>query len=109
MNKDLSLKSNKDKLIFLIVGNNGVGKKSIAKKWTNKYKIKSEDNRTFFHSINLEYEDYVEDEILKIPMEIRILNSEEMETALKNNWSFFKGSMGAFVVTSISDFMSFQE
>jgi GTPase SAR1 family protein len=109
MNKDLTLKSNIQKFILLIVGNDGVGKKSIARKWANKYKVESEENRSFYYSINFLFDDKLDDENIKMPVEIRILNGDEISTNLKNISSFFKNSLGAFVVTSISDNLSFQE
>lgn len=109
MNKDLSLKANEHKVVFLMVGNDETGKKSIAKHWANKYIIEYEENRTFYKTINISYEDIIDDEKVSFPIEIRIMNGDEIETDLKINSAFFRGALGAFVVTSIDDFLSFQD
>ncbi len=109
MKKDLTLKGNEQKTVFLILGNDDTGKKSIVKQWTNKYIIDSEENRTFYKTTNIQYEDNIEDEKILVPVELRIMNGDEIETDLKVNSSFFKGALGAFIVTSIEEFMSFQE
>ncbi len=116
MNKDLplSLKSNKEKLILLMLGNDGSGKKSIIKKWINspnisKSKSPVEENRSFYKTVNLIYDYKFDNQTVEIPVEIRVMNGDEIETDLKINANFFKGAYGAFIVTNITDFMSFQE
>ena len=109
MNKDNSLKSNDQKIILLMVGNDDTGKKSISKQWMSKNQNESEESRTFYKTFSFLYEDVIEDEKVSNIVEIRVMNGDEIDTELKINSAFFKGALGAFVVTSIEDFMSFQE
>jgi len=110
MNKDQSLRAKDRKVTLLVVGNDDTGKKSITRQWMNKYTGESEECRAFYKIFNLLYEDFIDDERkVSIPVEIRVINGDELDTDMKINASYFKGALGAFVVTAIDEFMSFQE
>jgi hypothetical protein len=109
MNKDTSLKTNDQKLVLLMIGNDDTGKKTLARQWMNKYTMESEENRTYYKIFNFLFDDCIDNEKISIFVEIRVMNGDEIETDLKVNSSFYKGAYGAFVVTNIEEFMSFQE
>ena len=106
MDKDLSLKSNDVKLIILICGDSKTGKKTIVKQIINERKFTTKDKSNFI-SYFFNFEEFVWKSNIIIPVEIRVLNSEEQETELKLNKPFFNEALGAFVVTSITDNNSF--
>ena len=106
MDKDLSLKENKVKLIILICGDSKTGKKTIVKQIINERKFTTKDQSNFI-SYFFNFEEFVGKSNILIPVEIRVLNSEEQETELKLNKPFFNEALGAFVVTSITDNNSF--
>ena len=106
MDKDLSLVSNDVKLIILVCGDNKTGKKTIVKQIINERQFKTKEQSNFI-SYFFNYEEFVGKSNISIPVEIRILNSEEQETELKLNKPFFNEALGAFVVTSITDNNSF--
>ena len=108
MNKDEVLKKDTFKLILLVCGNNKTGKKSIVNKWLENIE-KFEDKKTFYSSISFKLKENINNVEIEIPSEIRILNSEEIETDLNTNSSFYKNALGAFVINSILDETSFLE
>lgn len=109
MNKDASLKINDQKIVLLILGNDDTGKKTVARKWMSNYNMQSEDNRTIYKIFTFLFEDIIENERISCLVEIRVMNGDEIETDIKVNSSFFKGAYGAFVITRIDDYMTFQE
>jgi uncharacterized repeat protein (TIGR01451 family) len=64
------------------------------------------DTKPFYHE-NVTYNLTIDNNQVSIPIEIRILNSDEIETELKINAAFFKEALGGFIVTSIDDENSF--
>ncbi len=74
MNKDKSLKSKDEKLIFLVIGNSQTGKKTICKEIMRRHKITSEENKTFYTAYNFNYEDRIMDRKISIPIEFRVMN-----------------------------------
>ena len=106
MNKDLSLKSNDVKMILLICGDNKTGKKSIVK-GIIKDKEFTKKEQASFKSYFFRHEEVIGKSNILIPIELRILNSEEIDTELKLNKTFFNEALGAFVVNSITDNNSF--
>jgi hypothetical protein len=107
MDKDSLLKQNEVKLIILICGDSKTGKKTIVKQiiGDRKSTIKEYEKYTsyFFNS-----DEFLGTKsMIKVPVEIRVLNSDELETELKSNKQFFNDALGAFVVTSITDNNSF--
>jgi hypothetical protein len=109
MNKDLSLKSNENNLVLLVVGNDDTGKKSIVSSWMNKNIPDSEEQKTFYKIFYFQYKDTIDEEELSLKVEVRIINGEEFESDLKDIAIFFKGALGAFVITSIDEYVSFQD
>lgn len=106
MDKDLSLKSNDVKMILLICGDNKTGKKSIVKGMIKDKEYTQKDHSSF-KSYFFTHEEVIGKSNILIPMELRILNSEELDTELKLNKTFFNEALGAFVVNSITDNNSF--
>ena len=106
MNKDLSLKSNDVKMIILICGDNKTGKKTIVK-GIIKNKEYTKKEQASFKSYFFTHEEVIGKSNILIPIELRILNSEELDTELKLNKTFFNEALGAFVVNSITDNNSF--
>jgi hypothetical protein len=109
MNKDLSLKSNENNLVLLVVGNDDTGKKSIVSNWMNKYIPDSEEQKTYYKIFYFHYKDTIDDEEISLKAEVRVINGEEFEADLKDIAVFFKGALGAFVTTSIDEYVSFQD
>jgi len=107
MEQDLSLNSNKIKMVILVCGDNKVGKKTLVKQIIGERKMTKKENENFT-SYSFNWDEFLGKSIISIPVEIRILNSEELETELKTNKPFFSGALGAFVVTSITDNNSFE-
>ena len=106
MNKDLSLKSNDAKLIILICGDSKTGKKTIVKGIIKDSQFTVKEQASF-KSYFFIHEEIVGKSTILIPIELRILNSEEIDTELKMNKIFFSDALGAFVVNSIIDNNSF--
>ena len=106
MNEDLILKSDELKVILLIVGDSKVGKKTIVKGIINGKEF-SKKEQASFTSFFFIHEEIIGKSKILIPIELRILNSEELDKELKLNKTFFSESLGAFVVTSILDNNSF--
>ena len=106
MNKDLSLKSNDVKLIILICGDSKTGKKTIVNGIINNREFTVKEQASF-KSYFFTHEETVGKSTILIPIELRILNSEEIDTELKMNKIFFSDALGAFVVNSIIDNNSF--
>ena len=106
MDKDSLLKQNEVKLIILICGDSKTGKKTIVKQiiGERKFTFKSNDK---FTSYSFNTDEFLGKSMISVPVEIRILNSEEQESELKSNKEFFNDALGAFVVTSITDNNSF--
>ena len=106
MDKDLALKSDDVKLIILICGDKQTGKKTIVKQIIGDRKFKTKENINFI-SYFFNSDEFLGKSIISVPVDIRILKSEELETELKSNKAFFSDALGAFVVTSITDNNSF--
>ena len=106
MNKDSLLKSNDVKLILLICGDKQTGKKTIVKGIIKEKEYTKKDQATFT-SYFFTHEEVIGRSTILIPIELRVLNSEELETELKMNKTFFNEALGAFVVNSILDNNSF--
>ena len=106
MNKDLQLKSDELKLILLIVGDHKVGKKTIVKGIIreNDFNKKEQDSFTSYFFV---HEETIGKSKILIPIELRVLKSEELNSELKLNKTIFNDSFGAFVVSSITDNNSF--
>ena len=102
MEKDLNLSKEEKKIILLICGDAKVGKKTIVKNWLKNRKFTKIDKGNY-----LVFQFFYEIEKNSIPIEIRILNSEEIDTDLKINSNFFKNSFGGFVIVNIEDESSF--
>jgi hypothetical protein len=115
MKKDQSIKiEEQPKMVILMAGNSGVGKNAIISQWKNNMfgsnliAIDDED-KSYYHTFNFTYEETIEDAKFTFLIELRVLNGDELETEIKSKLEFFKGAYGAFIVTAIDDFMSFQE
>ena len=106
MNKDLSLKSNDVKLIILICGDSKTGKKTIVNGIIKNREFTDKEQASF-KSYFFTHEETVGKSTILIPIELRILSSEEIDTELKMNKIFFSDALGAFVVNSIIDNNSF--
>ena len=106
MNEDLSLQSDDVKLIILICGDSQTGKKTIVKGIINNRQYTKKEYSTY-KSYFFKHEEVIRKANISIPVELRILNSEELETKLKLNKAFFSDALGAFVVNSIIDNNSF--
>ena len=106
MNKDLSLKSNDVKLIILICGDSKTGKKTIVDGIIKNREFTVKEQASF-KSYFFTHEETVGKSAILIPIELRILSSDEIDTELKMNKIFFDGALGAFVVNSITDNNSF--
>ena len=106
MNNDLSLISNDVKMILLICGDSKTGKKSIVK-GIIKDKNYTKKDKISFKSYFFNHEETIGKSNITIPIELRVLNSEELDTELKLNKTFYGEALGAFVVNSITDNNSF--
>lgn len=106
MNNDLSLISNDVKMILLVCGDSKTGKKSIVKGIIKDKKYTKKDKASF-RSYFFNHEETIGKSNITIPIELRILNSEELDTELKLNKTFYNEALGAFVVNSITDNNSF--
>ena len=106
MDKDLSLKDNQVKLILLICGDSKTGKKTLVKQIIGDRKFTKKE-QTNFTSYFFNSDEFLGKSMISVPVEIRILNSDQLETELKLNKQFFSDALGAFVVTSITDNNSF--
>ena len=105
MDKDKSLQKGK-KMVLLICGDPQTGKKTIVNKWLNNIEY-TENDHSFYKDYIFSYQETIDNNKVSIPIEIRILNSDEIETELKINAAFFKDALGGFIVTSIDDENSF--
>ena len=105
MDKDKSLQKGK-KMVLLICGDPNTGKKTIVNKWLNNIEF-TENDHSFYKDYLFTYNQTIDNNQVSIPIEIRILNSDEIETELKINAAFFKEALGGFIVTSIDDENSF--
>ena len=72
-----------------------------------KNKEYTKKEQTSFKSYFFAHEEFIGKSSILIPIELRILNSEELDTELKLNKTFFNEALGAFVVNSITDNNSF--
>lgn len=108
MNKDSALRKETQKMVLLVCGDPKTGKKSLVNSWM-KSSSPIEENKSFYTVFSFTHTETIDDTDIEIPCEIRILNSDEIETELKINSAFFKGALGAFVTTSITDENSFNE
>ena len=106
MDNDLSLKSKEIKMILLIVGDGKTGKKTIIKSIL-KNKQFTKKQHVSYKSFFFTHEETIGKSNISIPIEIRVLNSEELDTELKLNKTFYNEALGAFVVNSIVDNNSF--
>ena len=52
-----------------------------------------EENKFSYKVYSLTYTEKIDDTDVEIPCEIRILNSDEIETKIKINSAFFKGAL----------------
>ena len=114
MKKDNNLKSNDNKLVFLLVGNKGVGKTDIIKFLKSnilnqKINFDYDENKSYYYTYLFNYNDNIDNINVNITLEIRVIHGEEMESDLKNIAAYFKNAYGAFILTSINDYISFQE
>jgi septin family protein len=78
MNQDKSLKKNELKLIFLVCGNACVGKKTFVEniiKKLNQQEGLNFDNKSYYISYNFKINHKIDNDVISIPIEIRILNS----------------------------------
>ena len=107
MNKDLSLINNA-KMIILICGDSKTGKNTIVNEIIKDKEVQQKDQATF-KSFFFKHEEVVGKSTISIPIELRILSSDELETELKMNKTFFSEALGAFVVNSITDNNSFTD
>ena len=105
MDKDKSLQKGK-KMVLLICGDPQTGKKSIVNSWLKNIEYKESDH-SFFKDYSFTFDETMDNIKVGIPIEIRILNSDEIETELKINATFFKDALGGFIITSIDDENSF--
>ena len=62
------------KLVFLICGNDGVGKKSIVNEWKKKMKFEKEEDESFYKVYSFTLNHRSDDISLSINLEIRVLN-----------------------------------
>ena len=79
MNQDKTLKENELKLVFLICGNAGVGKKTFVETLITKLNVQDGstfDNKSFYTVYNFKIKQKVDDNLISIPIELRILNSK---------------------------------
>jgi len=79
MNQDKNLKENERKLVFLICGNTGVGKKTFVNNILNRLNLQEEiipENKSFFIVYNFKIKRKIDDHTITLPIEIRILNSK---------------------------------
>ena len=107
MEQDSTLNSNQVKMIILVCGDSKVGKKTLVKQIIGERKFTKKENANFT-TYSFNSDEFLGKSLISVPVEIRILNSEELETELKTNKQFFNGALGAFVVTSITDNNSFE-
>ena len=80
MNKDKSLKKNGTNLVFLICGNSFVGKKTFVE---NILKSEVDEecvpiNKSFYNIYFFDYTYKIEEKNIKLPIEIRIINSKNI-------------------------------
>ena len=105
MDKDKTLKNEK-KIILLICGDSKTGKKTLINNW-----LKGKEYKEKYHTFYTEYifsiEEIIEEKKETILIEIRILNSDELESDVKINSSFFKNAFGGFIINSIDNEQSF--
>lgn len=81
MNKDKSLKKNGTNLTFLICGNSFVGKKTFVETFIKSI-IKEEIipiNKSFYNVYLFDFSYKIEEKIIKLPIEIRIINSKKIK------------------------------
>ena len=114
MKKDNYLKSNDYKLVFLLVGNKGVGKADILQHLKSsilnqKINFDYDENKSYYYTYYFNYNDNLDNINVSIPLEIRVIHGEDMENNLKNIAPYFKNAYGSFILTSINDYISFQE
>jgi septin family protein len=88
MDKDKSLQKGK-KMVLLICGDPNTGKKTIVNKWLNNIEF-TENDHSFYKDYLFTYNLTIDNNQVSIPIEIRILNSDELESDLKINSSFLK-------------------
>ena len=86
MDKDKSLQKGK-KMVLLICGDPQTGKKTIVNKWLNNIEY-TENDHSFYKDYIFSYQETIDNNKVSIPIEIRILNSDEIETELKINAAF---------------------
>ena len=105
MDKDKTLKNEK-KIILLICGDSKTGKKTLINNWLKEKEYK-EKYHTFYTEYIFSIEEIIEEKKETILIEIRILNSDELESDVKINSSFFKNAFGGFIINSIDNEQSF--
>ncbi len=62
------------KLVFLLCGNDGVGKKSIINEWKKKMKFDKEEDKSFYKVYSFTLEHRSDDIFLTLNFEVRVLN-----------------------------------
>lgn len=62
------------KLVFLLCGNDGVGKKSIINEWKRKMKFEKEEDKSFYKVYSFTLEHRSDDLSLNMNFEVRVLN-----------------------------------
>lgn len=107
MEKDISLKTRDEKLVILVLGNESVGKKSLVQNWMKIFKLISTESKSFYKNYIFSYT--IESFPNPLIIEVRILNSDEIDTELKLCLSFFKYAYGAIIISSVDDNQSFAE
>ena len=105
MDKDKTL-NNEKKIILLICGDSKTGKKTLVNNWLKEIEYKEKDY-TFYKEYIFSIEEIIDEKKENILIEIRILNSDELESDSKINSSFFKNAYGGFIINSIDNEQSF--
>jgi hypothetical protein len=65
------------RIIFLVCGNDGVGKKSILNEWKKKFRYQEEEDKSFYKVHYFSCEHRIDDVTIPFIMEIRILNGRK--------------------------------
>lgn len=64
------------KIVFLICGNDGVGKRSIINEWKKKFKYEREEDKSFYRIHYFSCDHRIEDVTISFILEIRVLNGK---------------------------------
>lgn len=110
MNKDGQLRRSQTKFVFLVLGNSQTGKKTIVRSFCSQCGEYDEEEKSYYTSFTFSLNYSPKDSLdLPIEAEVRVLNSEEIDTDLKQSKGFFEGALGAFIVVSFDDLATFTE